>query len=243
MAKIIVFSDIHGNLPALRAAFADISARPYDKIYCLGDLAAFGPWPDECISFIREEVKPDVTILGNTDRYLLELQGKKKLAARHDEAAQEALRWCADRVSADNIKWLKSLPAEHTETIADLKLRFVHGVPGDDESGITSGSSQKALAELFPQPGADITFGGHTHIACRRNVGRETLINTGSIGMPFDGDIRACYVRGQVADGQFHDFEYRRVPYSIDQTLDAIATTGLPDAERFSRRLRFALPA
>ncbi|TCK83647.1 metallophosphoesterase family protein [Albibacterium bauzanense] len=36
--KIALFSDIHGNLPALEAVFEDIAKHQPDEIYCLGDL-------------------------------------------------------------------------------------------------------------------------------------------------------------------------------------------------------------
>ncbi|WP_169463241.1 metallophosphoesterase family protein, partial [Kaistella palustris] len=39
--KIVLFSDIHANLPALEAFFADVEKRNPDSIYCLGDLVGY----------------------------------------------------------------------------------------------------------------------------------------------------------------------------------------------------------
>ncbi len=39
--KIILFSDIHSNLPALQAFFNDVDKRDADAIYCLGDLVGY----------------------------------------------------------------------------------------------------------------------------------------------------------------------------------------------------------
>ena len=36
--RIALFSDIHANLPALEAFFADVENRNVDALYCLGDL-------------------------------------------------------------------------------------------------------------------------------------------------------------------------------------------------------------
>lgn len=46
--KILVISDIHGNLAALEA----VSERA-DMIFCLGDIVNYGPYPDRCIERIR----------------------------------------------------------------------------------------------------------------------------------------------------------------------------------------------
>src|SRR6202451_392880 len=63
--NIALFSDIHANLPALEAFFADVEARKPDAIYCLGDLVGYNIWPNEVINEIRQRKIP--TIAGNYD--------------------------------------------------------------------------------------------------------------------------------------------------------------------------------
>jgi predicted phosphodiesterase len=63
--KIALFSDIHSNLPALEAFFADVDEREVDVIYCLGDLVGYNIWPNEVTEAIRERNIP--TIAGNYD--------------------------------------------------------------------------------------------------------------------------------------------------------------------------------
>jgi Icc-related predicted phosphoesterase len=45
--KIALFSDIHANLPALEAFFAQVEQQKPDAIYCLGDLVCYNIWPNE----------------------------------------------------------------------------------------------------------------------------------------------------------------------------------------------------
>src|SRR5471032_1038995 len=52
--QIAIFSDVHANLPALKAVLSDIEARNITEMYCLGDLVDFAPWPNEVIDIIRE---------------------------------------------------------------------------------------------------------------------------------------------------------------------------------------------
>src|SRR5262245_23198826 len=95
--RLAVFSDIHGNLAAFEKALADLETLGgADRIWILGDLAAFGPRPAECIQRVKAlvgddesgpkdglaqvsrngvqvaEKRPKVrAICGNTDRYLV----------------------------------------------------------------------------------------------------------------------------------------------------------------------------
>src|SRR5579863_4212311 len=39
--KIVLFSDIHTNLPALQAFFNSVEAQKPDALYCLGDLVGY----------------------------------------------------------------------------------------------------------------------------------------------------------------------------------------------------------
>jgi Icc-related predicted phosphoesterase len=55
--RIAVFSDIHGNLPALEAVLADIHRQSVDAVYCLGDLVGYAPFPNEVTERIRREQK------------------------------------------------------------------------------------------------------------------------------------------------------------------------------------------
>ena len=40
--RIAVISDIHGNLPALEAALAEIDAAEPEEVWCLGDVVGYG---------------------------------------------------------------------------------------------------------------------------------------------------------------------------------------------------------
>ena len=58
-----VFSDIHGNLPALVAVLADVNARGYAQALCLGDLVGYGPSPNEVVALVHAWGIP--TVVGN----------------------------------------------------------------------------------------------------------------------------------------------------------------------------------
>ena len=64
--RYAIISDIHANLPALRAVLADIDKRDdIDAIYHLGDLTGYAPWPNEVVALLRERAIPGIA--GNYD--------------------------------------------------------------------------------------------------------------------------------------------------------------------------------
>jgi predicted phosphodiesterase len=69
MKKIALFSDIHGNVPALEAIINDIKSNNTDEIICLGDTLGLGPMPGECIDLIIDN---NINmVLGNHELYYL----------------------------------------------------------------------------------------------------------------------------------------------------------------------------
>lgn len=67
--KTAIFSDVHGNLPALRA-FVDHTRHDVDAYVCLGDIVNYGPWNDECLELVFS--LPNIVVLeGNHERLFL----------------------------------------------------------------------------------------------------------------------------------------------------------------------------
>lgn len=62
MARILIYSDVHGNLPAFEAMLKD--AGPCDSYICLGDLVNYGPWSNECVDLALSLPAP-VLLMGN----------------------------------------------------------------------------------------------------------------------------------------------------------------------------------
>ena len=67
--KTAVFSDVHGNLPALER-FVEATQGVVDSYLCLGDVVNYGPWNDECLEIVR--ALPGIVLLeGNHERLFL----------------------------------------------------------------------------------------------------------------------------------------------------------------------------
>ncbi len=238
MSQIAVLSDIHGNLVALEAVWADLSKRSGVRVFCLGDLAAFGPEPEACVAFVRDVIKPEAIIRGNTDRYLVEPTSK---GAPSEGEVAESLAQCRAALSAESLSYLAALPAELTLDVDGVALTLVHGAPGNDETELGPMTEPGVWSELIDGSKAGATFCGHTHIPFRHSVGQQLVFNVGSVGYPYDGDRRASYFRGMTTPAGLREAEFRRVSYSTDRVLGQVEASGLAMRETLIRRLRFAV--
>ena len=67
--RIGVISDPHGCLVGLKAAVDWFENFGVDVIVCAGDVARFGPQPNECVSLLAE--RGIATVQGNSERGIL----------------------------------------------------------------------------------------------------------------------------------------------------------------------------
>ena len=64
--RVVVLTDVHANLPALKATLQVIQKEGYDLIFHTGDAIALGPFPAECLDLLLNT--PNMRfIMGNHD--------------------------------------------------------------------------------------------------------------------------------------------------------------------------------
>lgn len=195
--KFAVISDIHGNLDALHTTLEDIKKSEVEKIFILGDLALAGPEPSETINFIKDlSKKENITIIqGNTDEMIVNFyRTKNKNCLPPNEIMAEALKYTINILKPDQIDFLESLPAEHSETIGNLKILFVHGSPRKNNEDILPTISEAKLEEIIKDVESDLIFCGHTHLPAQLNFNNKTIVNAGSIGRPLTKEPQISYV-------------------------------------------------
>jgi putative phosphoesterase len=231
-------SDIHANLPALRAVFADIDSRTnIDAIYHLGDLTGYAPWPNEVVELLRERRIPGIA--GNYDSTVA--TDYKHCGCRADSPHEEELshisyEWTRSHVTPETKQYLASLPFRVDIRplgghVSGPTITLIHGNQTLNTVYVTEDRPDSFLEKMAHDAGAragDILAFGHTHKPWQRVVGGFKFINTGSVGRPKDGDWRACYVLLSV-EAAGSRVEFIRVPYDVDEAADAIRVSDLPD--------------
>lgn len=235
--RYALISDIHANLPALRAVEADLARRDAGAVYHLGDLVGYAPWPDETVALIA--ARGIAGVAGNYDSTVA--AGYQHCGCRYEDPRQEELShvsygWTLAHVSGGTRRWLGGLPFRidlrpNGGHLAGPRVALVHGTPtlntlywGEDRS---DDFCLKMAAHAGLKPGDVVAF-GHTHIPWHRQVGGIHFVNTGSVGRPKDGDWRAGYVLLDVGDGPVHA-EFVRVEYDLDEAMRGIRAGDLPD--------------
>lgn len=213
---VLIVSDLHGNWPALRAI-----DEPADAVLCLGDLVDYGPYPAECVRWVRERAQ--TCVRGNHDHAVAQvvpacgLYGYRYLSGvtRPTSVA---------RLDAEDRRWLGRLPTRATVVLGGKRLFLVHATPRDpmDEYGPPERSF---WAERTANVDADFVLVGHTHTPFDLDLGRLRVVNPGSVGLPRDGDPRASYA---VLDTETGAVTFRRVAYDVEEAVAAVEATPLP---------------
>ena len=164
-----------------------------------GDYALFGAFPSEAVARLRD--LDGTWIRGNTDRWLADASD-----APVNELIERALADC--REALGEAAWdLAALPA----TALVEGALVCHASPRSDMESFAPEAGE-ADAVLLDDDDPDLIFFGHTHLQFRRSAGPRTLVNPGSVGLPFDRDRRAAYALWRCGD----DLELRRVEYDAD---------------------------
>jgi predicted phosphodiesterase len=236
--RYALISDIHANLPALRAVLDDIAGRKdVDAMYHLGDLTGYAPWPNEVVALLREREIPGVA--GNYDSTMAtdyKHCGCRADTPRDEELSHLSFEWTRAHVTPETKKYLGSLPFRVDIRplgghVSGPTVTIVHGNQTLNTVYVTEDRSDPFLEKMAKDIGAragDIICFGHTHKPWQRTVGGVQFINTGSVGRPKDGDWRACYVLLTI-DQSAASVEFVRVSYDVDQAANAIRESDLPN--------------
>lgn len=244
--RALVLSDIHGNVHALEAVLA--YAGPFDQLWNLGDAVGYGAFPNEVLDTLRPLAT--INVRGNHDRVCCGLSDSYGF----NPVAAQAAAWTRANLTAENREWLRAVP-QGPITATDRAL-CAHGSPLHEDQYIVS--MRDAWLPL-QRMSAEIAFFGHTHLqgafsqqaenweeirppsehpddrqsyTIELPAGSRHLINPGSVGQPRDGDWRAAFC---LYDDVLKQVTFRRTPYDLAGTQQAIRAAGLPD--RLASRL------
>jgi putative phosphoesterase len=237
--RVAVLSDIHGNLTAFEAVLADMRQCSPDLVLHGGDLADGGSSPIEIVDRLRSLGWQGV--MGNTDEMLVEPNSLEDFASQSSAppALWAAVRQIAsatrDMLGEERLAWMRELPRVKTQE----GFALVHATPQSCWRAPAVEATDAELETIYGPLGQPIVAFGHTHRPSIRSIAGhpELLINTGSIGLSYDGDPRASYLILEESTPTI-----RRVEYNIEKELKALASCGLPGANWTAKMLRTSFP-
>ncbi len=155
--KILLISDIHGNLPSLELCLkinVDV-----DLVISLGDVINFGPWNNECVD-ILDSIDNSIKISGNHEKNFISGKSESKSIIENAFFSQTypAFERFKEIKSYDEKVNLFDYYLSHT---IDNKYIFQ-----DTEISLTKN-----------------TIIGHSHQMFIREINQFSLINPGSLGL------------------------------------------------------------
>lgn len=235
--KIAVLSDVHGNVPALEAVLKDIACWRPDEVIVNGDLINRGPCSLDVLLLLQRELPAARLLRGNHENWVL--------WSAEQGPQPESPTFEIDRFAHWAVKQLGGALAQvaswddHLDLL-DLEggsLHITHGSRLGDRKGIPPECEGEELREKLGDP-RDLFVASHTHRAFSRRVDGNIVINTGSVGQPFDNDVRASYARLQFLGGRWQA-SIERVPYDRERAIADFDRSGFLDEGGALTRLIF----
>jgi predicted phosphodiesterase len=213
--KVAALFDVHGNLPALEAVLADPRCAAADVLVSGGDLVV-GPCPAECLDRLEA--------LGDRVRFLRGNCDREAVETPEDGELGEASSWSNAQLGAERAARVARWPLTAELDVAALgRVLFCHATPTSDVPILTRITPEEAALEALGDVDADVVVCGHTHVQYDRRVGSVRLVNTGSVGMPYEGSGDA---RWALLDD--HGLELLTTAYDTEAALDTLERAGFP---------------
>ena len=105
-------------------------------------------------------------------------------------------------------------------------VTYCHATPTDNTSMTTVFTPDDDLRAMFGDIGTFVI--GHTHHQFDRHVGELRVVNAGSVGMPYEGEVAAFWIL--VEDGEP---EFRKTPFDVERAVAGIRASGWEGGEAF----------
>ena len=235
--KIVFLADIHGNANALEAVLKDIETRNVDKVFVLGDICYRGPEPQRSLDLVRE-LNTEV-IKGNADEWVVRGVQQGEVPAQALELMNKERDWTLSQLDTESIDYLQSLPSELKIELEGVRIHAYHATPQSLFDIVLPDESEETLIESQMVQEADLYVYAHIHKPYIRYTNGKCIINTGSVGLPFDGLNKASYAMVEF-NGNNYQTAIIRVEYDVEKVIDQFSGTDYPNKEFMIKVLKNA---
>jgi diadenosine tetraphosphatase ApaH/serine/threonine PP2A family protein phosphatase len=227
---IAVLGGIYSNHLALEATCRDALARGAERLYCLGDLGAFGPHPDRVRPVLdRYRVR---TIQGNYEESLSQRRSDCNCGytdPRDNRFAQISFEYTAGKTSEAFKDWMGTLPKEIRLDFGGFRTLMVHGSPRRiNEFLWRSTSPVPFLSKLLELHLADLLLVSHTGLHWHRRLpGNRHVVNVGAVGRPANDGRREVWYALLTTRGEL-DVQFIPVGYDFETLAREMEDENLP---------------
>lgn len=198
--KVLVLSDVHGNLPALE--FVLRVEKSVDLVISLGDVVNYGPWSNECVD-LMDSLDNKILIMGNHEEAFISGQysGSNQIAKTFFETCYPGFT-------------RKEKIVDYKKSYSFNDCYFVHTLNND---------------YIFPDTEIQIscnTFIGHSHRLFSKQINDYTLVNAGSVGQNRINIDELNYV---LVDTENNSIDLVKKIFSADKLINEMRVQQYPE--------------
>lgn len=217
--KLLILSDIHGNLNALNAVLEKAGSFAPDAVALLGDIIDYGMRSDEVISVLKHCPYPVVcNIRGNHESAVIE-QAYERFSSERGKASARHTRESLGTGSWEYISEKMSSGGKYEFIVGDKRFLAVHGSLCDEYWKSIFMDSDLDGYEKY-----DYVLSGHSHLPHyfekyfvtdnprTRNKKKTVFINPGSVGQPRNLNNHAQFA---ILDTATEEIVLSKVEYDI----------------------------
>lgn len=236
--RVLLVSDVHANwltLLALQRAEPEPAA-----VLFAGDAVGYGPDPAPCVRWLSANAR--AAVRGDHDEAVAAGSGLSGRPSAWQEAAAESLAWTARVIGPADRAALAAWPLTTEVELGGERFYLCHGTPTDPLHGELHAATapEAELRALFEPVQAGVIVLGHTHLPALRQLGKQLIVNPGSLGQPRYGVPDPTYAVWDDGRLQIHHLHYDHAavaqrlrllplgPDSVDLLSDALETGLLP---------------
>lgn len=229
---LLICGGAYSNLEALTAFLVAAAAQGFgpERIIHTGDVVAYGAEPAATARLLRRSGVH--AIQGNVEESLA--SGRAECSCGFEEGSYceelsaDWFAYVADRVDGTLKDWMGQLPHQLTFTMADRRVRVVHGGATRINAFLYPSTPEETFEAEFGAAGADIIVAGHCSLPFTRSVGSRLWHNSGALGIPAnDGTPRVWYALMAPEDGAIR-FEHIPLGYDYETAQAKMLAAGLP---------------
>ncbi|WP_431612107.1 metallophosphoesterase family protein [Chryseobacterium sp. 'Rf worker isolate 10'] len=234
MIQIAVFSDVHGNLPALNSVLKDIEERGIRQKFCLGDLVDFAPWGNEVTEKIKALNIP--CLLGNHDERIafdIPVVPLSKHSEEETNARFIAIDHSKKYITEENKKFLSELPfhlkLNYKVGKKHWNIQLVHSSLSSNDTYLYESEEDEIFIRMLEDAQSDVIAMGHTHLSFKKQFENGTwAINCGSVGRSKEENRLASYLILTLDEDQV-SAEIVQIAYPLEETIRGIEESDIPD--------------
>ncbi|MBD5447566.1 MAG: metallophosphoesterase family protein [Treponema sp.] len=219
--RLLILSDIHGNLTALNQVVDYIKDIELDGLVLLGDFIDYGSHSNEVVEAVSKlEIPVLCNIRGNHEDAVLNNNYTRFSSSRGVESAKYTKSILTERT----LEYLNNKTENAGKIVFQLmtkKILAVHGTFEDEYWG-----KFDCTKDLSAYSDYDIVFMGHSHCPfyyevfypsdnkATRNLKKTIFINPGSVGQPRNLNNAAQFA---IFDTETENCEFIKLSYDINK--------------------------